>query len=131
MVIVDTSAWIEYLRATGSEAHLRLRDLLTGDPAAVGTTGAVVMELLVGAAAADGERRLRALLARHPHLATRDPDDFERAAALQRACRVQGATVRTMVDCLIAAVALRVDAAVLAHDRDFEVLARHTALRLA
>jgi len=131
VVIADTSAWIEYLRATGTPAHVKLRDLLRDDPAGVGITGAVVMELLVGAATAERERRLRAMLARHPHLPTRDPGDFERAAALQRACRERGATVRTMVDCLVAAVALRMDAAVLAQDRDFEVLAHHSALRLA
>jgi len=131
VVIADTSAWIEYLRATGSEAHLRLRDLIDRNPTGLATTGPVVMELLTGAATPDGARRLRALVARHPYVRTRDPVDFEAAAALQRACRTQGATVRTMVDCLIAAVALRADAAVLAHDRDFRVLARHSALRLA
>jgi hypothetical protein len=36
-----------------------------------------------------------------------------------------------MVDCLIAAVAIRHDVPVLAKDRDFEALAAHTPLRLA
>jgi len=131
VVIADTSAWIEYLRATGSASHLRLRDLIERDPTGLATTGPVAMELLTGVSTPDRERRLRALLARHPYLRTRDPQDFEAAATLQRACRAHGATVRTMVDCLIAAVALREGAVVLAHDRDFQVLAQHTALRLA
>ncbi|MCU1372395.1 MAG: hypothetical protein JWO77_3589 [Ilumatobacteraceae bacterium] len=48
---------------------------------------------------------------------------------LHRMCRVNGITVRSMVDCLIAAVAVRHEVAVLAKDRDFE--AAHTPLRLA
>ena len=42
-----------------------------------------------------------------------------------------GETVRKLTDCLIAAVALRHGAALLHRDHDFEVLARHTPLRVA
>jgi len=43
---------------------------------------------------------------------------------------VATATVRKLVDCLIAAVAIRVDAELLHADADFEASARHTPLRL-
>jgi len=49
----------------------------------------------------------------------------------RRPCRRGGETVRRLVDCLIAAAALSADVAVLHDDSDFDVLARHTALRLA
>jgi predicted nucleic acid-binding protein len=57
-------------------------------------------------------------------------EDGERAAAIHRACRARGHTVRDIVDCLIAAVAIRNDAVVLHRDRDFDVIARHTELRI-
>lgn len=57
-------------------------------------------------------------------------ESYERAAAIHRRCRVRGETVRNMTDCLIAAVAIREDVPILALDRDFEVIARHTPLRL-
>ena len=47
-VLADTSAWVEYLRATGSPVHLRLRRLIADEDAMV-TTEVVVMELLAGA----------------------------------------------------------------------------------
>ena len=50
---------------------------------------------------------------------------------LYRATRRSGQTVRSLIDCLVAAVALRVDAPVLARDRDFEILAGVSRLRLA
>ena len=55
--------------------------------------------------------------------------DFESAAELYRLCRSRGATVRKLMDCLIAAVAIREKVTVLHNDRDYEVLARHTRLR--
>ena len=55
--------------------------------------------------------------------------DWIDAARLQRRCRSQGETVRRLPDCLIAAVAIRADVAVLHRDQDFDTLARHTALR--
>lgn len=56
--------------------------------------------------------------------------DYEEAADLYRGCRSRGATVNKLIDCLIAAIAIREGATVLHNDRDFEVLAKHTRLRL-
>jgi hypothetical protein len=56
--------------------------------------------------------------------------DFEDAALIQRLCRRGGETVRSMIDCLIAAVALREGRPLLARDRDFAVIARWVDLEL-
>jgi predicted nucleic acid-binding protein len=56
--------------------------------------------------------------------------DYEEAAALFRVCRHRGEHVRKLIDCLIAAVAIRADIPLLHTDADYEVLARHTALRI-
>lgn len=128
MILVDTSAWIELLRATGHPAHLTLKHHLQRRSPIV-TTEPVIMELLAGARSRGEASRLRARLLALPCLAVRGLGDFESAAELYRACRGQGATVRKLVDCLIAAVAVRENAILLHNDRDFEVLARHTRLR--
>ena len=87
------------------------------------------MELLAGVRSRGEGSRLRARLLALPCLAVRGLGDFESAATLYRACRGQGAAVRKLIDCLIAAVAVRENATLLPNDRDFEVLARHTRLR--
>ncbi len=56
-------------------------------------------------------------------------DLFVEAAGLYRAARRQGYTVRSSVDCLIAACAIRHDLEVMHHDRDFKHLARVSPLR--
>ena len=54
---------------------------------------------------------------------------FLEATTLYRAARKSGRTVRSSVDCLIAACALRHDLEVLHRDRDFGALAAVSALR--
>ena len=51
-------------------------------------------------------------------------------ASIYRACRKQGLTVRKTVDCLIAAVCLRVDAELYHNDRDFDAIAKVEPLRI-
>jgi predicted nucleic acid-binding protein len=130
VILADTSAWVEYLRATGRPAHRRLRELIAGD-GDLRTTEVVIMELLAGAATAEEVTRLRRLLLRFQLLPIAGLADYEAAAALYRDCRARGETVRSTVDCLIAVVAMRHGATVLHRDHDFEVIARHTPLRVA
>ena len=129
MTLIDTSAWVEYLRATGSEAHRAVRRLLEAD-AEVQTTDAVVMEVLAGARDDGDLTRLRRLIARCQYVPVEGLGDYEAAATLYRQCRRAGSTVRALSDCLIATVALRSDLAVLHFDRDFDLIARHTGLKI-
>jgi hypothetical protein len=129
MILVDSSAWIELLRRTGHPVHRTLKHHLdVGTP--IATTEVIVMELLAGASANRDRDRLRQGLLALPQLHLRGMPDFEAAADLYRRCRRAGETVRKLIDCLIAAVALRERATVLHNDRDFDTLARHTGLRV-
>jgi predicted nucleic acid-binding protein len=126
--LVDTSAWVEFLRGTGSDTHRAVRHLLD-DHAPIHTTDVVVMEILAGARDVDHHQRLRRLLARCDYVPVEGLASYEAAADLYRACRQAGETVRALTDCLIGAVALRAGVSVLHNDRDFDVLARHTGVR--
>lgn len=128
MTLADTSAWVEYLKATGSRVHHQHRELL--DTGELATTDIVLMELLAGARDHAHAERLGRLLARCGYLALKGPGDFEAAAHLYRRCRARGVTVRQTTDCLIATVAISADVPVLHLDRDFDAIAEHTALRL-
>lgn len=129
MILVDTSAWIEYTRATRSEVHLRLAELIESD-ALVATTDPVDMEVLAGARDSVGERNLRNLLRRFMLLVFDPVADFEAAARIYRRCRGRGVTPRSLIDCMIASVAMRHRASVLAHDTDFALIGSVVALEL-
>lgn len=130
MILVDSSAWVEFLRGTGSAVHLHLRTELEGD-AGLACTDVVVMEILAGARGEEDRDRLRRLLYGLEFLAVDGPADYESAAEIYRLCRSRGETPRKLSDCLIAAVAIRNDAELLCDDTDFEVIARHAPLRLS
>jgi len=125
VILVDTSAWVEFLRDTGSPVCERTDDLLGAELA---TCDPVRMEVLAGARDEHHLDELRRLLARASVIPTASTD-YESAATLYRACRSNGETVRRLIDCLIAAVAIRADVPVLHADTDFDTLARHTSLR--
>ena len=124
IVLVDTSVWIEVFR---TPPRIRLERLVDFDD--VVTCLPVIQEVLQGfpdeRAFATARGALHALPTVESPLRV---EVFEEAVQLYRAARRAGYTVRSGVDCLIAACALRHGLTVLHHDRDYDVLARVSAL---
>ena len=125
VILIDTSAWVEFLRATDTSADQSVQAALVGD---IATCDPVRMELLAGAHSDRNVGDLRRLLSRAVHLPTH-PSDYDDAALLYRRARASGFTVRRLVDCLIAVIAIRHDVPVLHADRDFTALAECSTLR--
>jgi predicted nucleic acid-binding protein len=129
VILVDSSAWVEFLRKTGSSTHRKLASVLE-EGRQLAWTDMVALEILAGARDDADRDRLRRLLYSQVFLAVEGPADYENAAELYRLCRRGGETPRGLVDCLIAVVAIRNDAELLRADADFDVIARHAPLRL-
>ena len=124
MIMIDTSAWIEFLRDTGSDVCQAVENALDSD---IAESDPIRMEVLVGARSEAHLHQLRRLLGRCTHVKAVSTD-YDEAAILYRQCRVNGETVRKLVDCLIAATAIRNDCALMHNDSDFSALSRHTQL---
>jgi predicted nucleic acid-binding protein len=124
VTLVDTSVWIEVFR---KPPRLRLEDVVDFDD--IVTCLVVRQEVLQGfddeRAFAIARDAMRALPAVDVPL---QPPVFDEAIRLYRAARRAGLTVRSGVDCLIAASALRHHLTVLHCDRDFDQLARVSPL---
>jgi predicted nucleic acid-binding protein len=126
-MIVDTSVWIEFLSTTDSLASRWLADRIAAD-ATVIVPEVVVTELLIGTTDESKAALRRRLLHRfhvEPLAPVRDAED---AAAIHRRCRRGGDTVRSLIDCQVAAMALRTGVTVAHRDRDYEVIATHCGL---
>jgi len=121
--LIDTSAWVEYFRVTGSPANLEVRRLLQERPASVVTTEPVVMELLAGAVDERVSQQIETLTGGLRLLPVEAMLDYRNAALTYRAARRRGLTVRKLVDCLIATVAARTGATLVHRNRDFDALA--------
>ncbi len=130
LVLVDTSAWVEFDRATGSPTHLAVRELIQADDGRLVVTDPVAAELCAGARTERHLSDLRRLLARFRWETVNAGPDFAHASTIYFTCRRRGVTVRSLVDCLIAAVALRLDASVLHRDGDYPLIAQVIPLRL-
>ena len=128
MIVVDTSAWGAFFNGDASPITDRLAAALeTGEP--IATVPIIVTETLQGFTSDAGFRSALTLLSRLPVL---EPsfDTHVRAARLYRSLRRKGVTIRGTIDCLIAAVCIDTNAALLTLDRDFERIAEHSALEL-
>ncbi len=128
MILIDTSAWIEFLQGTGSPEAVCVRKLLAAN-ASLACCDPIRMEVLAGARDGQHLRELRGLLARTQTVAT-TPADYEEAAAIYRVCRARDVTVRKLIDCLIAAVAIRNGIPVLQRGNDFSAMASATPLAI-
>lgn len=129
MILADTSAWVEYDRATASSADARLTELVDAT-SELAVTEPVLMEVLAGARDDRRESDLRRLLLRFELLQFEPVADFEGAVRIYRRCRAARITPRGMVDCMIAAVAWRRKAALLAYDADLARVAGVVGLEL-
>jgi len=124
VLLVDTSVWIEVFR---KPSRLELESVADLDE--IVTCLPVIQEVLQGFLE---ERAFR--LAREAMFAFPVVESplrravFEEAAQLYRSARRAGVTIRSGVDCLIAACALRHGLPVLHHDRDFTLLAQVSPL---
>ena len=121
MLVADTSAWIEYLRGTGSRAHLALRASV--EAGAVTLIEPVKAELLVGARTNVELRELQRLIDGLDIELIHPRDDFDRAVEIHLRCRAVGVTPRGLIDCLIAAVTERCGLPLLHADNDLAAIA--------
>lgn len=120
MVLVDTSVWIATFRRRyplDLEAVVDFAEIVTCWP--------VIQEVLQGFRDETAFRKARAAMLSLPIVdAQLPPEVFESAVTLYRSARRVGITVRSSVDCLIAASALRHQLTVLHRDRDYPQIAK-------
>lgn len=124
MFLVDTSVWIEVFK---KQSRLDLASIVPFDE--IVTCLPVIQEVLQGF---DDERAYRtARDAMYSLPIVESPlhhSVFDEAVHLYRMTRRSGYTVRSGVDCVIAACAIRSHLTVVHKDRDFDSLARVSVL---
>ncbi|MGO1051672.1 type II toxin-antitoxin system VapC family toxin [Crossiella sp. CA198] len=121
LCLIDTSVWIDWFRDRETAAAATL-EKLAQNPEILACTQPVLMEVRAGASPA-ALTRVEQVLGSFAQIDVDPAIDFHQAADLYRAVRRAGDTVRSMVDCLIASVALRADVTMVHKDIDFERLA--------
>jgi predicted nucleic acid-binding protein len=126
MMLVDTSVWIELLSKKPRPA-IEERDLL-----GFVTCGPIVQEVLQGLRPGPLSDAFHEAFLSIPVLSDPTPLGlFISAAEIYQQGRRKGFTIRSSVDCLIAAIAIENGVPVWHRDRDFGAIARYTRLEVA
>lgn len=128
MVLVDTGVWIDFLAGRATREVAALVSLLEEEET-ICFTGCILQELMQGcshdAAATKVEKHFEPFIEIVPHRSS-----YRLAARIFRDCRRQGYTIRSSVDCLIAACALESGCRVLHRDRDFHFMEKVCGLKI-
>jgi predicted nucleic acid-binding protein len=119
--LIDTSVWISYFRDPEGPIADQLDSLLDEDRGSVIGCPPVRMELSLD----NQDLRRRRVLRVYDGFRTVGvmDDDFDLAAEVYRAVQRQGNTIRSQLDCLIAAIAMRSEAVLVHNDIDFDRMA--------
>jgi hypothetical protein len=128
MVIVDTSVWIDFFKDRSTpEVHLLEKTLEEEED--IFTTGLILQEVLSGI---KKKREREAVKSNFRQFILIMPtwETHIQAAEIFDACQKKGFTVRSTIDCLIAALAIEYDLPLLQRDRDYDFIARATKLKL-
>lgn len=123
--LIDTSAWIEWFRDTDSSAA-RAVAKIREDPTEIAVTQPVALEVRAGTRRAN-RHAVDRILNNAVRLSVEPNVDFDSAADLYLATRDLGKPVRSLMDCVIAAIAIRTGAVLVHQDRDFDALAAMAA----
>ncbi|MBM4252025.1 MAG: PIN domain nuclease [Deltaproteobacteria bacterium] len=125
MYLVDTSIWIN-LFSKKPRFHLEVEQLFQ-----LAVAPPIVQELIQGLPTGSSYEQMRSsILALPCSPAVVTIDHYLKAADIYRAGRRRGLTIRSSVDCLIAALALEEKLPVWHLDRDFSAIASFTDLHV-
>ena len=128
MMIVDSNTWADFFNGT-ENPHVQRLDAALEDEEDLAVVPIIITEVLQGFRTDTGFQRARRVLVSFPVIHP-SVGCHVRAAAMFRALRRKGITVRGAVDCVIAQTCFDTKAELLSPDSDFEHIARHTRLRL-
>ncbi|MCA9443556.1 MAG: PIN domain nuclease [Candidatus Omnitrophica bacterium] len=128
MVLVDSSAWIEFFGGKDSRPVRSIEGLIDRNESLC-ICGIVLTEVLQGIRSDSAFRKTRDHFEDLVYLPM-SQETFHQAAIIYRSLRKRGITVRKSVDCMIAAVAIEFDIPLLHADRDFEPIQKHCGLRV-
>ena len=128
-VLVDTSAWVDFLNGHASPARAALAELLRGDDE-VCTCGIVVAEVFQGLRRSSTRAQIVSLFRELTYLDPTGLDLYLRAADVYRQLRQRGRTVRSTIDCVIAAIAEESGCRLLARDRDLDLIVSSGVVRV-
>ncbi len=128
MVIVDTSAWIEYFQDGDPGVSDKVDRSLGREGVGIGDL--IYCEVMQGIRSSRQRREVSSLLLSLPRFEMVGFAMAERSAANYRLLRSRGVTVRKTIDVLIGTFCAERGIPLIHRDSDFDLMAPHIGLRM-
>jgi predicted nucleic acid-binding protein len=128
-LIVDTSVWIDFFNGERNRYSEFLTKAIESDEA-IYLHSIILMEILQGFRSNRGHTAVKDILLSYDFVREDPVSDAMGASDLYRSLKKKGATIRKSLDSLIAYTAIKNDMPLLHRDRDFDIIAKHTKLKI-
>ena len=128
MVIIDTSAWIEYFRIGIPDVVEKVDRCLEQEPVGIGDL--VYCEIMQGIRSSRERGQVSSLLLSLPQFEMVGFAIAEKSAANYRLLRSKDVTVRKTIDMLIGTFCAEHGFQLVHNDSDFDLMARHIGLEM-
>jgi len=128
LILIDTSAFIEFLNRTGSSFDKEIEYLINNDEE-LAFADITITEILQGIKDDKDFNEIKSSLTAFPIYSLKSTDSYIAAAALYRKCRKNGLKIRSTIDLLIAQIALEHDLVLMHNDKDFQSIAGLSRLK--
>ncbi|HPQ40742.1 MAG TPA: PIN domain nuclease [bacterium] len=128
MILIDTSAWIDYFNGIENPTTALVDKILNEEPVLIGDL--IYCELLQGFKTDDKYSEVKELLSNLMHVEMVGFEIAEKAAINYRRLRKKGITIRKTMDIIIATFCVENKVALIHKDRDFDIAAEPLGLTI-
>lgn len=129
MILADTSVWVDFLRGEDSRQRRMLHRLIEEEED-ISITEIIFTEILQGIKNDREFQAIKDYLLEFPMQRPKGIETYLHAVRIYRDCRKKGKTVRSTVDCIIAAICIENDLVLLHKDSDFDLIETCTGLQV-
>jgi predicted nucleic acid-binding protein len=129
MILVDTSIWIDFLRGENS-LERRILHKLIEDEEEISISGIILTEILQGIKEDKKYQITKNYFLEFPMYEPSGINTYIDAARIYRECRNNGKMIRSTIDCIVAAICIENDIAVLHKDRDYDIIQECVGLKV-
>lgn len=128
MILVDTSAWIDFFNLGSKSPYGKIIENWLYDEEDLCLSEIILTEILQGIVSDSVYRRVRNFLLDFPIFTPKNTESYVSAGDIYRTCRKKGITLGSTIDCLIAQVAMENNFELFHKDRDFELISKYFSL---
>ena len=128
MILIDTSVWIDFFLSKPSP-HVNNLETLIRDEDDICICGIVLTEVLQGIKREKEYQKTKEFFKDLIYLPM-NYSTYLKSAEIYRTLRKKGITIRRVLDCLIASVAIENNIPILHNDKDFLKIGKHCKLKI-